>query len=290
LFAGKKFLMKKFSFRKMGVLVLTVFASVYALTPTAAAQSTPPTAAKAPTPAAAADPKAQQAKRKGTWRLRISKQTPQTFTLKAENASVEEIAQELGRRLNVNIALSPVMKKRNVTVEFSALTLDAALRMLAPKPFVDYEMGGGDSFEPKVLAVYLYALNERPPDQSIALRNQSDAVLIEGDTEEGVENPNSKKAEEQPLKVAFARNHLSVRARKQPLSVVLYKIASEVGVPFELQYESNEIVDVDFVDYPLEQAMRTLSSSVRFYFRADLQNLDIQPLRIALVAPAGVKS
>ncbi|HEV2706141.1 MAG TPA: DUF4974 domain-containing protein [Pyrinomonadaceae bacterium] len=279
--------MKKFSFHKASV-VLMLWACVFALTPTAAAQGSPQTEAK--TPADTADAKAQQAKRKATWRLRISRQTPQTFTLKAENAPLEEIAQELGRRLNVNVALSPVMKKRNVTVDFSALTLDAALRMLAPKPYVDYEMGGGNSFEPKVLAVYLYALNERPPDQSIALRNQSDAVLIEGDTEEGVENPNAKKTEEPPLKVAFARNHLSVKARKQPLSVVLYKIASEVGVPFELQYESNEIIDVDFVDYPLEQAMRTLSSSVRFYFRADLQNLDIQPLRIALVAPSGVKS
>lgn len=279
--------MKKLSFPKSSV-VLVLFASMLATALTATAQTAPPKDAKAP--AAAADAKADQAKRKASWRLRISRQTPQTFTLKAENAPVEEIAQELGRRLNVTVSLSPVMKKRNVTVEFSALTLDAALRMLAPKPYVDYEMGGGNSFEPKVLAVYLYALNERPPDQSIALPNQSDAVLIEGDTEEGLEQSDSKKAEEQPLKVAFARNHLSVKARKQPLSVVLYKIASEVGVPFELQYESNEIVDVDFVDYPLEQAMRTLSSSVRFYFRADLQSLDIKPLRIALVAPSGVKS
>jgi len=286
LFAGKKLLMKKFSFRKTS-LVVTFFASVCACALTVGAQGTAKqTEAKTP-PAAAAKP--PQSKTKGAWRLRISKQTPQTFTLKAENAPLEEIAQELGRRLNVTVALSPVMKKRNVTVDFSALTLDAALRMLAPKPYVDYEAGGGDSFEPKALAVYLYALNERPPDQSVALRNQSDAVLIEGDTEEGVEKSDSKKAEE-PLKVAFTRNHLSVKARKQPLSVVLYKIANEVGVPFELQYESSEIIDVDFVDYPLEQAMRTLSSSVRFYFRADLQNLDIQPLRIALVAPAGVKS
>jgi len=81
-----------------------------------------------------------------------------------------------------------------------------------------------------------------------------------------------------------------VRAHKQPLSVVLFKIANEIGVPFELRYESPEVVDVEFSNYTLEQALRSLSPEVRFYYRLDLQTFQAQPLRMALVAPASLKS
>jgi hypothetical protein len=137
----------------------------------------------------------------------------------------------------------------------------------------------------------LQANNERAPSTTAAVHGNTEAILIEGDTEEGTDSEAQKKKEEEdPLRVTFANNQLSVRARKQPLSVVLFKIANEVGVPFELRYESPETVDIEFTNYPLEQAFRSLSPGVRFYYRLDLQTFQVQPLRLALLSPASAKS
>ncbi len=108
-------------------------------------------------------------------------------------------------------------------------------------------------------------------------------MLIEGDTEEGTEEYERRRKEmAEPLRITFQNNRLSVHAERQPLSVVLYKVASELGVPFELGSDTGEVVDTDFKDYTFEQAMRTLSPSVRFFYRADLLNFELYPIRIAL--------
>ena len=245
------------------------------------------TAAQQQPAKAAAPPPAQAAKseQKKTWDLQISKSTPVTYNLKAREAPLTEIAAEIGRKLKAQVTLSPLMSKQKVTVEFDAMTLDGALRMLAPQVYVDYEMGGEAVAEPKPLAVYLYAANETPPSVTASIKNNTEAMLIEGDTEEGTDEYEKNK-KEAALEVSYARNQLSVRARRQPLTIVLYKIASEIGVPFDLRHESAEIVDINFANYALDQAMRSISPSVRFYFRADLTTSQILPLRIALVAPA----
>lgn len=231
-----------------------------------------------------------KAPEKAAFSVRLSKETPRTFTVKAREARLPDVTSEIGRLLKVPVHLSPLMEKQRITIEFSGLNLEATLRMLAPHPYVDYEVGGTEHIEPKPLAVYLHALNERPPSPSEAVKSNSEAVLIEGDTEEGTDAyEERRKKEEDTLSVSYAKNQLSVRARKQPLTVVLYKIASEVGIPFELRYESPEVVDMEFNNYSLEQAVRTLSSSVRLYYRADLQTFEIQPLRLAVVAPASAK-
>jgi hypothetical protein len=237
-----------------------------------AAQSAPKTAAK-------------------PWSVKMSKGAPYTFTVKAKEAQLSEITGELSRLLKVPFVLTPLVAKQKVTLEFGGLNLDATLRMLAPQSYVDYVAGGPGGDEPKALAVYLQGLNEPAPSMSAAVRGTSEAILIEGDTEEGTDTEAQKKKEEEdPLRVSFANNQLSVRARKQPLSVVLFKIASEVGVPFEMRWESAELVDVEFQNYPLDQAFRSLSPGVRFYYRVDLQTFQVQPLRLALLSPASAKS
>lgn len=240
-------------------------------------------AAQQQKPSRASAPPAAQSEKK-TWNLEVSKSTPVNYSLKAKDAPLSEIAAEFGRKLKAQITLSPLMSRQKVTAEFDAMPLDGALRMLAPQVYVDYEMGGGPAAEAKPLAIYLYAANEAPPSVTAAVKNNSEALLVEGDTEEGTDGYDKKK--ETPLEVAYERNQLTVRARKQPLTIVLYKIASEIGVPFDLRYESGEVVDINFANYALDQAMRSISPSVRFYFRADLQTSTILPLRIALVAPA----
>src|SRR5579885_1035607 len=223
------------------------------------------------------------------WSVKMSRATPTTFTVKAKDANLSEITAELSRLTKTPISLSPLMAKQHVTLDFGGLNLEATLRMLVPQTYIDYVMGGPD-VQPRALAIYLQGLNERPPSATQTVHGNSEAILIEGDTEEGTDSDAQKKKEEDPLRVSFANNQLSVRAHKQPLSVVLYKIANEVGVPFEMRYESPEVIDVDFSNYSLDQAIKRLSPEVRLYYRLDLQTFQIQPLRLALVAPTSPKS
>jgi hypothetical protein len=221
-----------------------------------------------------------------SWSVRMSKSAPYTFTVKAKESPLPEITEELARLTKVPVTLSPVMAKQKVSLDFAGLNLEATLRMLAPQGFIDYVAGGEGGDEPKPLALYLQAANEKAPATTAAVRGNSEAILIEGDTEEGTDSEAQKKREEEdPLRVTWANNQLSVRARKQPLSVVLFKIASEVGVPFEMRYDSAELVDVEFQNYPLDQAFRSLSPGVRFFYRVDLQTFQVQPLRLALLPP-----
>ncbi|MCA1591837.1 MAG: hypothetical protein LC754_04120 [Acidobacteria bacterium] len=240
----------------------------------------------------ASSPAEKEGTDKGTWSVKATKGTPRFFTVKAKDAKLGDITNELSRILKVPVKLSPVMGRQRVTLDFGGMNLEATVRMLSPHPYIDYEIGGEGLFQPKPLAIYLQAMNERPPSLSEVVKGSSEAILIEGDTEEGVgdEETLKKKDEANPLKVSYSKNQLSVRARKQPLTVVLFKIASEVGIPFELRYDTPEIIDVDFSNYSLEQAVRSLSPSVRFFYRTDLQTYDIQPLRLALLAPASTKS
>jgi hypothetical protein len=222
-----------------------------------------------------------------TWSVRMSKASPHTFSVKAKETPLTEITEELAKLTKVPISLSPVVAKQKVSLDFAGLNLEATLRMLAPQGYVDYVAGGGGGDEPKPLALYLQGAGERPPSTTAAVRSTSEAILIEGDTEEGTDSEAQRKREEEdPLRVTWANNQLSVRARKQPLSVVLFKIASEVGVPFEMRQESAEMVDVEFQNYPLDQAIRSLSPGVRFFYRVDLQTFQVQPLRLALLSPA----
>ncbi len=217
----------------------------------------------------------------------MSKGAPYTFTMKAKESPLSEIAAELSKLSKVPVTLSPLMAKQKVSLDFAGLNLEATLRMLAPQAYVDYVAGGENGDEPKPLALYLQGANEKAPSTTATVRGNSEAILIEGDTEEGTDSEAQKKREEEtPLRVTLANNQLSVRARKQPLSVVLFRIASEVGVPFEMRYESAELVDVEFQNYPLDQAFRSLSPGVRFFYRVDLQTFQVQPLRLALLPPA----
>ncbi|HEX5709528.1 MAG TPA: hypothetical protein VFX96_19690 [Pyrinomonadaceae bacterium] len=270
-------------------LVLSLFmaGAVCASAPSAHAQQ----AGRKPAGQPSAQTKPSDAAKEGAkgtsaFTLRASKDAPHTYTLKAKNAKVSDIAQELSRSLGAPIRLSPLMSKQTISIELEGVNLEGVLRMLAPHPFVDYVASGSDP-QPKVLAVYLNALNEQAPALNETIKNSVDTLLIEGDTEEGTEEYERKRKERaEPLRVSFQNNRLSVHAEKQPLSIVLYKVASELGIPFELGSDSTEVIDADFTDYPVDQAMRTLSPSVRLFYRADLLNFENLPIRIALTSNA----
>jgi hypothetical protein len=274
-----------FSFTSPKRIAVVSCITVALLAHTASASASQKQGASAQKGATAATKPAQA---KPTWSVKMSKGAPYTFTVKATEAKLPEVTAEISRLTKVPITLSSLMQKQRVTLDFGGLNLDATLRMLAPQAVVDYEAGGDDP-QPRPLAIYLQALNENPPAPGPEMRGSSQAILIEGDTEEDTERA-AKKEDEDPLKVSYSNSQLSLRAHKQPLLIVLSKIASEVGVPFDLRVESSQIIDVEFENQPLDQAVRSLSPEVRLYYRQDLQTFQIQPLRLALVSPGAARS
>lgn len=230
--------------------------------------------------------KAKSKEAKGKFTLKVASGPVRAVDLKANAALVAEIAAKLSKEFDIPVLLSPVMQKARVTIEFEGMPLEGAVRMIAPQPYADYEISGDGSTLPKIVALYLYALNEPPPSESAVVRGDSEAILISGDTEEGTEQA-AKDEKEISLSVKIDRNQFTVRARKQPLTAVLYEIASKVDIPFEMKYDSSEIVNVDLNNATMEQVVRTLSPNIRLYQRTDLQTYETKPLRLVLAQPIG---
>lgn len=247
--------------------------------------STPSRAATASEAKQSGDTKQSPAAKRG-FILRVRKEGPlRMFKLSAKDAKVGDIALELSHKLEIPVKVSREVSEQKVSVDINGLNLETTLRFLAAQQFVDYVASGGDMGYAKPLAIYLSGYNENPPPLNETVKGRSQALLVEGDTEEGTEEY-EKSRKEEPLKISFINNKLSVRAEKQPLSAVLSHIATEVGVPFEFAGDSNEVVSMTFKDYTVDQAIRALSPSALFYYRANLVNNEISPIRIVLASPA----
>jgi hypothetical protein len=110
-------------------------------------------------------------------------------------------------------------------------------------------------------------------------------MLIEGNTEDGVEpatDEEKKKAEEQPLRVRYENQLLTVKAKQQPLPMVLLKIGEELGIPVDIQNERLDPIDADISKLPLEDVVRQLSPNIKLYYRADLTRAEKRALRMVL--------
>ncbi|MFN2483075.1 MAG: hypothetical protein ABR554_16580 [Pyrinomonadaceae bacterium] len=273
--------------RLVSSLILLPLLAGLALAQSPAARTQPPPAPakKSDAPKAAAKEAADA--QKPFWNLKVTKGTPRLLTFKSKNAPLPEVAADISKKLGAPVLLSPLMQKQRVTLDFENVPLEGAAGMFAPVPYVDYELSGAGDGQPKLVAIYLYALNEEPPSRTAVVKGNEEAILIEGNTEEGTEAyEKQKEKEDLPLRVKFERNHLSVRAVKQPLTIILFQIASKVDIPFDMKYDSTELVDVDFSNYTMEQAVRTLSPNIRLYVRTNLTNYETTPLRMMLVPPA----
>jgi hypothetical protein len=286
---------KHFILTLAGALVFASPALVSAQQPKPRA-ATPPAEPPAPaikqTPAAkprsVATPAATANAAKPLWSVKVTKKTPISISLSSKNGSLTEIAAEISKRLKVPVILTALMQKQRITQEFEGLPLEGALRLLAPQVYVDYEIGDA-SGQPKPVGIYLQGMNEQPPAEAAVVKGDSEAILIEGNTEDGMDATNVKDDDKTPLRVTVEKNQLSVKARKQPLTAVLYEIASKVDIPFEMKYESNELVDVDFNNFTMEQAVRTLSPNIRLYQRTNLTSYEVRPLRLVLMSPANAQ-
>ena len=94
-----------------------------------------------------------------------------------------------------------------------------------------------------------------------------------------------KKRAEQPLKVSYLNGALTVKAKKQPLPLVLLKIGEEINIPVDIQNENASIVDVEISKLPVEDVVRQLSPNIRLFMRADLTRAERRALRLVLSEP-----
>jgi hypothetical protein len=234
-----------------------------------------------PKPSAAPEKKTEQAAKdpKLPFTLRITNDQIIGVSLKAKDISLKAIAAELAKQLKIPVRVTPIAEKHMVTVNFSDLVIEPAMQMLAPQVFIDYEIDTTPGKQPRPVGIYLQGYNEPRPAVNAVVKGNSDVMVIEGDTEEGLET----KKEDEDLKITFEKGQLSVKSKKQPLIVVLYGIANQLGIPLEVKTEVEDLVTVNIIKSSLESALQELGPNIRLYVRADLMIGDRQPLRMVLV-------
>jgi len=270
----------------MGI-TLTVMVCL-ALFTTSLAQK--PTAPEADTKHAQKDSKPADSKApaKLPYSLKTRKSPILNISLKAEKAKMSEVAQELSKQLKVPVFLGPERQNELVTLEFSELTLEPALQLMSPTVYIDYEIDTGSGAPPKALGIYLFDTNQGEPPLTSVINAATQSMLIEGNTEDGVEpesEDDKKKLEEQPLRIQFKDNLLSVKAKKQPVALVLLKIGEELGIPVDIQETNASVIDAEFSKLSVEDLVRQLSPHIRLYLRADLTRAERRALRLVLAEP-----
>ncbi|HKG96218.1 MAG TPA: hypothetical protein VKA97_00270, partial [Pyrinomonadaceae bacterium] len=245
---------------------------------------------KAATPEANAKqaPKESKPAAKPSFVLTVKTRPILNISLKADKAKVSEVAQELSKKLKTPVFLGQERQNELISIEFSELTLEPALQLLSPAVYVDYEVDTGSSAPPKALGIFFYDATQGEPPLTAVVNGSTQSLLIEGNTEDGVEqatDEEKKKVEEQPLRVSFLNNFLTVKARKQPLPLVLLKIGEELGIPVDIQVQNFSIVDAEISKLPVEDAIRQLSPNIRLFLRADLTRAEKRVLRLVLAEP-----
>ena len=262
----------------------TVFLTILVCVATALAQQPEPT--KKPVEP---DAKTQTTKQgvKAPYTLTVKTKPILNISLKAEKANIADVAQDLSKRLKTPVFVGTERQKEPLTIEFSELTLEPALQLLSPTVFVDYEVDSGSPGTPRVLGIFLYDVNQGEPPLSAVVHGSTQSMLIEGDTEDG--EPESeeekKKAEEKPLRVTYQNYQLSIKAKNQPLPLILLKIGETIGIPVDIQDERMEMVDADISKLTVEDAVRQLSPNVKVFVRADLTRSERRALRLVLAEP-----
>jgi hypothetical protein len=246
-----------------------------------------------PEPSAKQAPKESQPKDSKTapkpaFTLTVKNRPILNISLKADKAKMGEVAQELSKRLKTPVFLGVQRQNELISIEFSELTLEPALQLMSPTVYVDYEIDTGSQAPPKALGIFFYDTNQGEPPLTAVVNGASQSLLIEGNTEDGVETESGdaeKKEEERPLRVFYQNYNLTIKAKKQPLSLVLLKIGEELGIPVDLQEQGTDLVDAEISKLPIEDAVRQLSPNIRLYVRADLTRAEKRALRLVLAGP-----
>jgi hypothetical protein len=231
---------------------------------------------------------AEKPKEKLGFTLSVKTNPILNISLKAEKVKLANIAAELSKRLKTPVVVGPSLQHEVVSIEFSALTLEPAMQLMAPAVYIDYEIETNGNTAPKPLGIFFYDATSVEPPITASIQSSTQSMLIEGDTEDGVEpqtDEDRKKLEEQPLRIQFSENKLSVKARKQPLVLVVLKIGEELGIPVDIQFETEDLVDVEINKMSVEDAVRKLSPNIKLFLRADLLHAERRALRLVLTDP-----
>lgn len=248
----------------------------------------PETDAKSPVKTEQSKQQSEKAPGKPEFLLSVKTKPILNLSLKAEKIKLVDVAAEMARRLKTPVLVGPTLQNEVISIEFSDLTLEPAMQLMAPAVYIDYEIETGSGMPPKPLGIYFWAITGEPP-VSAAVAGSNQSLLIEGDTEEGVEpqtEDDRKRQEEQPLRIEFQNNILSVKAKKQPLVLVLLKIGEELGIPVDIQYETKDVIDTEMSKLSVEDAVRKLSPNIRLFLRADLLRSERRALRLVLTDPS----
>lgn len=261
---------------------MVVLLCLVSVTGLSAQQTSPPEPAPKHTPTVS---KPAPEKPKRSFVLTVKTRPILNISLKAEKAKISEVAQELSQRLKVPVFLGPQRQNESITIEFSELTLEPALQLMSPAVYVDYEIDTGSLEPPKPLGIFFYDLNQGEPPLTAVVAGSTQSLLIEGDTEDGVEpetDEAKKRAEEQSLRVSFQNNLLSIKAKDQPLQLLLLKVGQELGVPVDLQDPALKFFTGEISKLPVEDAIRRLAPNILMFVRADLTRAERRVLRLVL--------
>ena len=266
------------------LLVFVIFLSVTAVVgqevPNATTDSKPEVKQPKPQP--------EKAKEKPGFLLSIKSSPILNLSLKAEKVKLVDIAAEISKRLKIPVMVGSTLQQEVVSIEFSSLTLEPAMQLMAPAVYIDYEIDTGDNTTSKPLGIFFWDANSGEPSITASIQSSTQSLLIEGDTEDGVEpqtDEQRKRLEEQPLRIQFQENRLTVKAKKQPLALVLLKIGEELGIPVDIQFPTEVIVDAEINKMSVEDAARRLSPNIKLFLRADLLHSERRALRIVLTDP-----
>jgi hypothetical protein len=215
------------------------------------------------------------------------------ISLKADKVKLVDVAAELSKRLKTPVVVASALQSEVVSIEFSGLTLEPAMQLMAPAAYVDYEIETSGNTPPKPLGIYFWDADAGEPSITASIQSSTQSMLIEGDTEDGVEpqtDADKKRLEEQPLRIQFQENKLSIKAKKQPLVLVLLKVGEELGIPVDIQFESEDIVDIELSKMSVEDAVKKLSPNIKLFVRADLLHAERRVLRMVLTDPTKTTS
>jgi hypothetical protein len=282
--------------RKLPARVLCAVIVLLVLSPSAFTQQTTAATERVKAPENE-NQAAKPAATKPTFTLKVKREPILNISLKAEKAKLSEIADSLTKQLKTPVMVAAALEQHVVSMEFDELTLEPAMQLLAPEVYIDYEIKTSQVEQPRALGVFLYPANQGEPPPTAVVSGGTQSLLIEGDTEEGVEpatDEDRRRLEEKPLRIQFKDNLISIKAKKQSLALILLKVGEELGIPVDIQNDSTGLVDTDINKASVEEAMRQLSPNIIVFLRADLLNAERRALKLVLALaetprPVGTK-
>jgi hypothetical protein len=202
------------------------------------------------------------------------------IALKAEGASLADIALDLSKRLKARVMLGPSLQKETISVSVAASPFEQALPSLAPRVIVDYELR--QDARPAPVDIYLLGAGDPEPQSNTDTRGMSQGVLIEGHTEDTGAAP-----ADDPLQVIGDKNQLTITSKKQRLAIIAMAVGDVLGIPVEMKGDGAELVEADIRGAMAEDVIPRLSPNLRLYVRTDLSRSERTPLRLVVASPGG---